>query len=218
MKTYKIHFIRHGLTEANLQSLYVGKQTDSPLCPQEVQQLLELDQQFTYPGVAKLYTSPMMRCVQTANVLYPDLKQKQVVEEIAEMDFGVFEGKNIDVLKNDADFARFVGGEVDFVIPGGESMIDFSKRCALGMEKIIEDMMTNNIASAAVVTHGGVIMGMMASFGLPKLTAKELLVKNGYGFSVNVIPRLWQTDRILEIVGVMPHGATMDDSVLSQFI
>jgi len=218
MKTYKIHFIRHGLTEANLQGLYMGRRTDSPLCPEGVKKLQQLDSEYLYPGVAKLYMSPMIRCQQTANVLYPDLKNKEIVDQLAEMDFGRFEGKNLDVLKNDPDFLRFVQGEPGFVIPDGESMQDFADRCTEGLERIIEDMMTNNIPTAAVVTHGGVILGLMGSFGYPKLPPKELMVDNGFGFTVNVIPRLWQTDHVLEIVGVIPHGATMDDSILSRFV
>ncbi len=32
MKTYKLHLIRHGLTQGNLDGLYVGGGTDMPLC------------------------------------------------------------------------------------------------------------------------------------------------------------------------------------------
>lgn len=218
MKTYKLHFIRHGLTEANLQGLYMGRRTDSPLSPEGVKRLQKLDSEYDYPGVAKIYMSPMMRCVQTANVLYPDHQNKQIVEELAEMDFGKFEGKSLDVLKNDPDFLRFVEGQPGFVIPDGEGMDEFAQRCTVALEKIIEDMMLNNIPTASVVTHGGVILGLMGSFGYPQLPPKELMVDNGFGFTVNVIPRLWQTDHVLEIVGVIPHGATMDDSILSRFM
>ena len=35
MKTYKIHLIRHGQTEANAKGLYIGM-TDLPLSPEEL--------------------------------------------------------------------------------------------------------------------------------------------------------------------------------------
>ena len=41
MKTFKLHLIRHGVTEGNLQGLYIGSGTDLPLC-QEGRAQLEL--------------------------------------------------------------------------------------------------------------------------------------------------------------------------------
>ena len=32
MKSYQLHLIRHGLTQGNLDGLYVGSGTDLPLC------------------------------------------------------------------------------------------------------------------------------------------------------------------------------------------
>ena len=41
MKTYKIHLIRHGLTEDNLKGLYAGH-TDTSLCDEGKAQILQL--------------------------------------------------------------------------------------------------------------------------------------------------------------------------------
>ncbi len=58
-------FIRHGETKANAQRRYLGK-TDEPLTEQGMQVLLSYKEQNLYPQADYLFTSPMKRCVETA--------------------------------------------------------------------------------------------------------------------------------------------------------
>ena len=53
MKTYKIHLIRHGLTEGNLKGQYIGK-TNIPLAGVGVTQLKEYAEDYQYPKVQRL--------------------------------------------------------------------------------------------------------------------------------------------------------------------
>ena len=91
MKNYYLYLIRHGITEGNLDGKYIG-QTDLALCPQGEKQIQQLVKAGVYPYVEKVYTSPLKRCVETAQIIYPDI-QLSKVDEIAEMDFGQFEGR-----------------------------------------------------------------------------------------------------------------------------
>lgn len=59
MRNYRLNLIRHGLTEGNLLGQYLGSGTDSPLCQEGVDRLVELREKFVYPKVDKLYVSPM---------------------------------------------------------------------------------------------------------------------------------------------------------------
>ena len=72
MRSYKLHLIRHGLTEGNLLGQYLGSGTDSPLCQAGIERLEMLREKFTFPWPEKLYVSPMKRTVQTAEIIYPD--------------------------------------------------------------------------------------------------------------------------------------------------
>ena len=72
MKSYQIHLIRHGMTEANQKGQYIGS-TDLPLSQEGIGQLQQLSQHYRYPGAAVFYTSPLKRCVQTCNILYTDI-------------------------------------------------------------------------------------------------------------------------------------------------
>ena len=75
MITYKIHLIRHGITDGNLQGKYIGV-TDLPLSPDGVNELLELKGLIEYPDVSKVYTSPLLRARQSANIIFGDTKKR----------------------------------------------------------------------------------------------------------------------------------------------
>ena len=46
-----------------------------------------------YPEVQNIYISPLKRCVQTAEILFPG-ELVHIIDELAECDFGEFENKN----------------------------------------------------------------------------------------------------------------------------
>lgn len=57
----KIYLIRHGKTKGNLEERYIGR-TDEPLCEAGRENL----KKYQYPQVEMVFTSPMKRCMQTA--------------------------------------------------------------------------------------------------------------------------------------------------------
>ena len=56
MKTFKLHLIRHGLTDANFKGIYAGSGTDLPLSEEGTRQLKQLREDFS-PEVAAMATS-----------------------------------------------------------------------------------------------------------------------------------------------------------------
>ena len=59
--------IRHGETAGNQKQRYIGRRTDEPLLPQSQEVLKQLD----YGEPQAVYASPMLRCTQTASILFP---------------------------------------------------------------------------------------------------------------------------------------------------
>ena len=49
MKSYQIHFIRHGATAANREGRYVGV-TDTPLSQEGIGKLEDMNRRYSYPG------------------------------------------------------------------------------------------------------------------------------------------------------------------------
>ena len=65
MKYYKLHLIRHGLTQGNLDGRYIGSGTDLPLCAEGRAQLEELKAKFQYPDVPLVFCKQRKCCFPT---------------------------------------------------------------------------------------------------------------------------------------------------------
>ena len=201
MKTYKIHLIRHGITEANQDGRYIGR-TDLPLSPEGLGALLALKEKYAYPGGVRFFTSPLTRCRQTLEVLYPGC-QAECVEGLAECDFGDWEGKSLRDLKNDERFLRWMEG-ADHAIPGGEDSEQFRARVCGAFEDIVNGLIHSGDTEAVICTHGGVITMLMQIYGLPRLDPKDCLAAAGQGFTLRVTPSIWMSDPLAEALCMIP--------------
>lgn len=199
MKNYYLYLIRHGITQGNLEGKYIG-QTDLALCPQGEEQIRSLCREDRYPYVEKVYSSPLKRCTETAGIIYPEQKLA-MVDELAEMDFGDFEGKRQEELAKLPEYAQWLKGGAEACPPNGEKFGDFSLRCISGLDIIFKDMMKKDITRAAVITHGGVITNLLAGFGLPKGRPADFMCGPGEGFEILLSTFLWQKGPAFEISG-----------------
>ena len=201
MKSYKIHLIRHGLTEANEQGLYIGL-TDLPLSPLGLKDLLEKKEQADYPYATRFYTSPLTRCRQTLQVLYPDC-QPTVVDGLSECDFGDWDGRSVQELQNDEGFCRWIAGEQS-TIPDGEDTEAFQQRVMQAFEEIVQDVMKSGTPDTVICTHGGVIMLIMAAYALPRSDVSAWRCESGCGFTLRVTPSIWMRDPVAEAIDYVP--------------
>lgn len=201
MRTYKIHLIRHGLTEANIKGQYVGNRTDLPLCDEGVDELRAMKDTIDYPDIQKLYTSPMLRCKQTAKIIYPDV-DCTVIDEFTEYDFGDFEGKTAHELEGNENFALWTSGRIS-APPGGESTDNFIKRLAMGLREVVEDMMKSGVGNAGVIMHGGAIMMLLSSCAVPRRKSVEWQSENGRGYSICVTPSLYHSSGVIEVYDII---------------
>ena len=197
MKTFKIHLIRHGLTEGNLKQQYIGR-TDLPLAGVGVSELQRLKEEIEYPRVDAVYSSPMLRCLQTAHILYPS-KDVQTVDNLIEIDFGDFEGKTANELEANPAYADWAAGRIN-AAPGGEDNTEFAKRLCVGLNEIVRDMMAKGAEHAAVIMHGGAIMMLLASCALPRKNMVEWTCTSGSGYSILVTPSLYHRSGVVEVI------------------
>lgn len=95
----EVLLLRHGQTQGNLEKRYIGK-TDEPLLLDDTESMRKISalqkrlEQEVIAGSQKLFVSPMLRCRQTAELLFPGQEQV-VIDKLREMDFGRFEAKTI---------------------------------------------------------------------------------------------------------------------------
>lgn len=202
MKGYHIYIMRHGLTDANENGVYIGK-TDLPLSEAGREALEDKYEQLDYPKVQRVYSSPLERALQSAEILFPD-RELVIVDDLREMDFGVFEGLPADELVNLDSFKKWLKGGLDNPPPNGETLRSMMLRCYSALNLMILDMMKNGITEAGAVTHSGILMNMLSCFGLPKRKPMEYVCEPGEGYEILVSAMLWQNGNTFEIMGRTP--------------
>lgn len=173
--------IRHSITGANLRKQYVGA-TDSPLAPEGIALAREVRERL--PEIDGLWISPMLRCRQTAEILFPD-SVPTPVGDLRELDFGLFEGKTWEELKDEPVYRRWINGE-DVTFPGGERMGDYTRRCLRGIRRVVSEASAAGCRRAGVVAHGGTQMVIMDAFAQPKREFYRWHKENCGGFLVRV--------------------------------
>lgn len=203
MKSYTVHLIRNGLTDENLEGRYIGH-TDVELSEEGKAQLGQMKDELIFPPVDAVFTSPLKRCTETAKILYPD-NMPIVIDGFIEYNFGEFENKTADELKESPVFPRWLAGERGVEPPFGESNEAFEKRIRETFEKVAEGLMKTGTTSAAIVTHGGVIMAILAAYGIPELPMHEWLTPNGCGFTIKINPSLWMRAKKFEVFSDFPY-------------
>lgn len=204
MKTYQIHLIRHAVTQGNLDGQYIGH-TDIDATEAGLLQVDALKEEYGgYPEVDAIFCSPLKRCLQTAKRIYPE-KDPIVLEGLSEYDFGEFEGKTADELKDEEAFQVWLAGtKPELPLPFGESQLDFNKRVCETFLKIVNGILHAGVRSTAVVTHGGVIMALMAAFAIPEAPMHEWLTPNACGYTLRIDPSIWSRTGKLEAIAECP--------------
>lgn len=169
-KDYQIDIvlIRHGQVPGNKEKRYIGS-TDQLLTEDGKADIAARE----YPAAEMLFVSPLKRCLETGEIIYPEL-EANIIDEFHEMNFGRFEGKNYEELNGDEEYQRWIdsGGRKPF--PGGEGVEMFMLRVTRGMSKMlhmaIDEMEakgnTDGRKTIAAVVHGGTIMAIQAYLGI----------------------------------------------------
>ena len=182
----KIYLIRHGQTPGNRFQRYIGT-TDEHLSEEGREFLKKL----SYPMPETLYVSPLLRCVETAEILFPE-KELHIIEELSECDFGEFENKNYKELSGNENYQKWIDSNGTLPFPGGESREEFRRRSLTGFQKAVMQCIRQNVQTAALVVHGGTIMNIMEEYADRQRSFYEWHVKNGGGYQLELDPVSWQ--------------------------
>lgn len=180
--------IRHGQTEGNRAGRYIGA-TDEPLSAEGRAALQRQRAAGRYPAVSLVFTSPLLRCRQSAACIYPNL-QAQAVPGLQECHFGAFEGLCYEELQGRADYRRWLEGGP---CPGGESRGEFIQRCAEAFLPLVQGL-EGNQQQAALVLHGGVIMALLHRFAQPAHSFYHWQLPCGAGYRA-----AWSEGRLRQV-------------------
>ena len=181
-----IHLLRHGKTFANENRLFGGS-TDLPLLPGGVEEIEDLIKQNIYPSADMYFTSGLLRAKQTAGLIYGYVG-KTALPDLNEYDFGSFEMKSYDELKDRPDFKAWIRDETDLVeCPGGESSLIFKQRVKRGFNTVLGEIERAGKDSALIVCHGGVIVRTMEWLFPGKHNYPEWQPEPGRGYTITYI-------------------------------
>ena len=181
----KIVFIRHGLTPANEAHKYCGRQNDEDLSPAGAGEIIKHKEDGIYPDADILFTSPKIRAIHTAGIVYPG-KEYSVISEFDEMDFGTFEGRTHEDLKDTPEYIAWIESNGELPFPGGESRKEYVKRVGAGYERVLRSLHENMLSgedkdlTIAIVAHGGTIMAVLNEYAGESYFGS--MVANGDGF------------------------------------
>ena len=210
----EVIFIRHLPTPGNEKKQYIGR-TDEVLSSGAVTSFHKKREMYLksqkegkyppfYPPAEMIVASPMKRCVQTAELIYPG--QKIVTEpKLRECDFGRFEGKTYEELKDDPAYIAWLESGGVLAFPEGEDQETFRSRCVEGVCRWLKKGAAEKKRSIAFVVHGGTIMAALHRLAEGEHSFYDWQTGNGRGFLALAAEDEWQAGReILREIRELP--------------
>lgn len=151
----KIYVLRHGKTELNKQGILNG-QIDEALAPEGIEQMKTIQIPST---VTHIYTSPMLRARQTAELVNDKLQVKlSIIDNLKEVNMGTLVGKAWRDIENGEELkVKHRSIQYDYHNIGGESAEDVKARIKAFLQELKKQ---HQNYEALIVTHGGIIRVM----------------------------------------------------------
>lgn len=191
----KVILIRHGKTLGNTKGRYIGCRTDENLCSLGIGEI----RKNCYPKAEFVYASPMKRCLETAELIYPNLSVETNIL-LRECDFGKFENKNYQELSDVKEYQEWIDSNGTLPFPEGEGMEAFQKRCSKGFEECISKAFSKEQKQVAMVVHGGTIMSILSRFAQPKGEYFKWQLENGGFYMLHIDKEVWEQKREITLV------------------
>lgn len=160
----RLYFVRHGESEANLQEVFSNRGLKHGLTERGRAQAASLAQKLAGCQVRRLFTSPLLRATQTAEILAETLGiPYEVAGALREFDVGVLEGKSDpaswqvchEVFREWMELGRW-----DRRIEGGESLNQIRERFVPFLEAVVAQH-KDAPGGVVLVGHGGLYHSML---------------------------------------------------------
>lgn len=158
--------VRHGITAWNVERRYQGQRDISLLFPDAEEGLLALRETLADERFDAIYSSDLNRCQQTltwSQAAKPDVPVC-LDARLRELDFGEYEGKVYDELKDLPHYRAWIDSVGELQISGGESAAQLRERLNAWLQDVATNAQAGGHKKALVVTHGGVIRELRRRF------------------------------------------------------
>ncbi|AKN33880.1 phosphoglycerate mutase [Clostridium carboxidivorans P7] len=150
----KIYLVRHGKIDIGDKKRYIGI-SDVPLNKDGILQAKKLKEILYSIELEKAYLSPLVRCVETANIILQNRNvEKVLLKELMEINMGKWEGKTFDYIKSYfPEQFKERGKNIDSFVPeGGESFNNVRER----VKPVLESIIKNTHGNILIIAHAGV--------------------------------------------------------------
>jgi len=154
----KLYLLRHGRT--GYPKRYVGS-SDVGLTGEGKEQIRHVRSYLCHSGITKIFCSPMLRCLQSCELLNLDL-EVEIDDCLKEISFGRWEKMSFEeiVADDSALVDQWAANPLNFVFPGGDSVASFVERVKAFQQTIVAD----NHKKILIISHGGVIRLLLCLF------------------------------------------------------
>ena len=191
-----IYLLRHGLTEYNAEKRYQG-QRDIPLSAAGRAMLCRAD-----IAPKTVYITPLCRTRQTAEVLFPGARLVEI-DDLKEMCFGSFEGRNFIEMEHDPDYQAWVQANCESSCPDGERKEDFSNRICAAFSKLVDEALAEEKDRLVILAHGGTQMAAMERYGVPHQDYYKWCGPNAGGYVLDA--KDWTAKRVLHLIKTVQY-------------
>lgn len=157
-----VHLVRHEKTGANAKRQYLGWTDESILAGLA---------NFNMPiSPLTVYGSDLKRCRETASAYFPEANYI-ASQDLRECNFGDFEMKTYEELKDIPIYRQWVDKPEEISPPNGEHYADFSKRVLNGFRQMV-----TSEGEYTFVIHGGAIRILLSRLGPVAREFNEIIV------------------------------------------
>jgi alpha-ribazole phosphatase len=140
-----------------------------------------------------IVSSDLMRCRQTCEILIRDrFVPVCEMKEWREMNFGDWEGKTYEELKEGKEYQSWLQSPFTVAPPYGESYIEFQRRIETALTRTLELSEHLKAHHIIVVTHGGPIRYLLERYAPVKRSFWEWNVPFGGGFTFYSTLERWR--------------------------
>lgn len=181
-----VYFVRHGENPANITKEFSYRKVDYPLTPKGVLQAQQTASYFRARGVDAIYSSPLKRARQTAEIIGEAVGLPvTLLEQFREINVGSLEDQpptRENWAIHDAVLRQWRAGHLSAAFPDGEDFTTLLGRVHAGLAEALRGRSDQRVV---IVGHGGIFTAATAALCADSL--REVIGRPSHNCSITSI-------------------------------
>lgn len=145
-----LYLIRHGQSMQNKVANCFSGSTDVSISEKGRQQAAELAGFFRDITIDEIYTSKLVRAIQTAKIIFGEDRPLIQVEALREADFGEYEGRAFEKGDTDPVYQAWLHAADTLTFPGGDNMCERMEEYYAAVKRLMSETVAEKVA---IVSH-----------------------------------------------------------------